>query len=59
MQPRRRVLSTSAAGVRLATTSLVAAQDRGDTGVKSGYAPVNGLQLYYVRDWRAAHSFAW
>jgi pimeloyl-ACP methyl ester carboxylesterase len=39
------MLSTSAAGVLLATTSLVAAQER--AGVKSGYAPVNGLKLYY------------
>jgi pimeloyl-ACP methyl ester carboxylesterase len=47
MQLRRRMLSTSAAGVLLATTSLVLAQDRGNAGVKSGYAPVNGLKLYY------------
>lgn len=45
MQPRRRMLSTSAAGVLLATTSLLMAQER--AGVKSGYAPVNGLKLYY------------
>lgn len=47
MQLRRRMLSTSAAGVLLATTSLVLAKDRGNAGVKSGYAPVNGLKLYY------------
>ena len=45
MQLRSRRLSTSAAGVLLATTSLVMAQER--TGVKSGYAPVNGVKLYY------------
>lgn len=45
MQLRRRMLSTSAAGVLLATTSLVAAQER--AGVKRRYAPVNGLKLYY------------
>jgi len=45
MQLRRRMLSTSAAGVLLATTCLVMAQER--AGVKSGYAPVNGLKLYY------------
>jgi len=45
MQLRSRRLSTSAAGVLLATTSLVMAQER--AGVKSGYAPVNGVKLYY------------
>jgi pimeloyl-ACP methyl ester carboxylesterase len=47
MQLRRRMLSTSAAGVLLATASLALAQDRGNASVKSEYAPVNGLKMYY------------
>jgi pimeloyl-ACP methyl ester carboxylesterase len=45
MQLRRRMLST--AGVLLATASLALAQEHPGGGVKSGYAPVNGLKLYY------------
>jgi len=47
MQLRRRMLSTWAAGVLLATASLALAQERAGGGVKSGYAPVDGLKLYY------------
>jgi pimeloyl-ACP methyl ester carboxylesterase len=47
MQLRRRMLSTSAAGVLLATASLALAQGSARGGVKSGYAPVDGLKLYY------------
>jgi pimeloyl-ACP methyl ester carboxylesterase len=47
MQLRRRMLSTSAAGVLLATASLALAQEHAPGGVKSGYAPVDGLKLYY------------
>jgi pimeloyl-ACP methyl ester carboxylesterase len=45
---RSRFLATStAAGLILAATSLAFAQTRTATAVKSGYAPVNGLNLYY------------
>lgn len=45
MQLRRKMLSTSAAGVMLAAASLAQAQEH--AGVKSGYAPVNGLKMDY------------
>jgi pimeloyl-ACP methyl ester carboxylesterase len=41
---RRRLSTTSAAGIILATSALALAQTPTD---KSGYAPVNGLNLYY------------
>jgi len=47
MQLRRRLVATSAAGMILATSSLAWAQERTSTNDKTGYAPVNGLKLYY------------
>ena len=44
MSIRRRLSATSAAGIILATSALALAQTPTD---KSGYAPVNGLNLYY------------
>jgi hypothetical protein len=43
---RRRLLAT-AAGTMLAASARVFAQTRTTIGVKTGYAPVNGLNLYY------------
>src|SRR3982074_1287812 len=45
---RSRFLATStAAGLILATSSFAFTQTRTSTAVKTGYAPVNGLKLYY------------
>ena len=44
---RRRLTATSAAVIILATYSLAFDQERTTTAVKTGYAPVNGLKLYY------------
>src|SRR5882762_398372 len=44
---RRRLTATSAAVIILATSSLAFDQERTTTAVKTGYAPVNGLKLYY------------
>ena len=44
---RRRILATSVAGIILATYPLAFAQTGTPMAVKSGYAPVNGLKLYY------------
>jgi len=43
----RNSLATFTAGIILATSSLAFAQKRTTPTVKSGYAPVNGLRLYY------------
>lgn len=42
----RRLITTTVAGIIL-TSPLVFAQKRTTTAVKTGYAPVNGLNLYY------------
>ena len=47
MTMRRRILATSVAGIILATYPLAFAQTGTPMAVKSGYAPVNGLKLYY------------
>jgi len=44
---RRRFTATSAATTILAAAVLAIAQTRAATAVKTGYAPVNGLNLYY------------
>ncbi len=44
---RRRLIGHSVAGIILATTSLAFSQERTSSAVKTGYAPVNGLKLYY------------
>jgi pimeloyl-ACP methyl ester carboxylesterase len=44
---RRRLFATSAAGTILAASVLAFGQTRTTTGFKTGYAPVNGLNLYY------------
>lgn len=47
MMPRRRFIATTAAGITLAASTLAIAQTRTTTVPKTGYAPVNGLRLYY------------
>src|SRR3984893_5077984 len=48
MTQRSRFLATStAAGLILATSAFVFAQISTPTAVRTGYAPVNGLRLYY------------
>ena len=48
MTQRSRFLATStAAGLILATSAFAFAQISTTTAVRTGYAPVNGLQLYY------------
>jgi pimeloyl-ACP methyl ester carboxylesterase len=46
MMFRRRLIAT-AAGIILAASSLALAQKPATTAVKTGYAPANGLNLYY------------
>src|ERR1700716_2442990 len=43
----RRTFIAAAAGTMLMASSLAFAQTRTTTAVKTGYAPVNGLNLYY------------
>ena len=45
--PRRKLTSTAVAGIILAASCLAFAQNGATTAVKTGYAPVNGLNLYY------------
>ncbi len=45
--PRRSFPVNSAAGIILAASALGWAQTRATTGAKTGYAAVNGLNLYY------------
>src|ERR1700738_3070747 len=47
MTPRRKFVATSTAGIILATSSLVFSQKSATRAIKTGYAPVNGLNLYY------------
>jgi len=44
---KRRFTVTSAAGAMLAASAMAVAQTRTVTPVKTGFAPVNGLNLYY------------
>jgi len=49
MMARRHFIARSTAGIVLAAHShlLAWAQERATAGPKTGYAPVNGLSLYY------------
>src|SRR5712691_3925799 len=47
MTLRRRCIATTTAGIILATFSLAFAQKSTTPAVKTGYAPINGLHLYY------------
>ena len=47
MMLRMDLIATSAAGIFLAASALAFAQARTTTALKTGYAPVNGLNLYY------------
>jgi pimeloyl-ACP methyl ester carboxylesterase len=44
---RRTLVATSAVGMILATSTLACAQTDTATALKTGYAPVNGLKMYY------------
>jgi len=45
--PRRSFIATSAAGIMVTASALASAQSSQATAVKTGYAPVNGLKMYY------------
>lgn len=47
MTTRRNPVATSAAGIVLATSTLAIARTPAAAAGKTGYAPVNGLNLYY------------
>src|SRR5882762_7488888 len=47
VMPRLALIATSSAGTFLAASALAFAQARTTTPLKTGYAPVNGLNLYY------------
>jgi pimeloyl-ACP methyl ester carboxylesterase len=47
MMLRRRFIATSAVGAVLMASPLAFAQTRTTTALKTGYAPVNGINLYY------------
>jgi len=47
MMLRRRLIATTAAGIILAASALACAQTHTTTAFKTGYALVNGLNLYY------------
>ena len=47
MIPRRRLITTSAAGIIMARSAFTFAQTSATKTPRSGYAPVNGLNLYY------------
>jgi len=47
IMPGRKRTSTAVAGMILAASCLTFAQNGTTTAVKTGYAPVNGLNLYY------------
>jgi len=47
MMPRRSFIATIAAGIILAASTLGFAQTGTTTALKTGYAQVNGLKLYY------------
>ena len=45
--PERKLTSTAVAGIILAASCFAFAQNAKTAAVKTGYAPVNGLNLYY------------
>jgi len=45
--PRRSFIATSAAGIMVTASALASAQSSQATAVKTGFAPVNGLKMYY------------
>ena len=45
--PKRRFIAIRAAGTILAATAVAMAQTHATPDVKTGYAPVNGLKMYY------------
>jgi hypothetical protein len=47
MKTKRKLASTSAAGIVMATSVLALAQSASTIAAKTGYAPVNGLNIYY------------
>jgi pimeloyl-ACP methyl ester carboxylesterase len=47
MMPRRSFIAISAAGGILSTSAFASAQTPTSTVFKTGYAPVNGLKMYY------------
>src|ERR1700676_4314604 len=47
MMLRRSLIASTVAGIILAAPALAFAETRTTTALKTGYAPVNGLQLYY------------
>ena len=47
MMPRRGFIAISAAGGILSASAFASAQTPTSTPVKTGYAPVNGLKMYY------------
>ena len=47
MMPRRSFIAISAAGSLLSASAFASAQTHTSTAVKTGYAPVNGLKMYY------------
>src|ERR1700740_3847183 len=47
MTQRGKFVATSTAGIILATSVLAFSQKSTTQAVKTGYAPVNGLNLYY------------
>jgi pimeloyl-ACP methyl ester carboxylesterase len=47
MMPRRSFIAISAAGSILSASAFASAQTPTSTAVKTGYAPVNGLKMYY------------
>ena len=44
---RRRLFAMSLAGIILGMSFLSSAQTNSEPAIKTGYAPVNGLRLYY------------
>ena len=47
MKLRRSLIAITAAGMILTAPAVALAQTRATTALKTGYAPVNGLNLYY------------
>src|SRR5258708_39563692 len=47
MMPRRSFIAISAAGSILSASAFASPQTPTSTAVKTGYAPVNGLKMYY------------
>src|SRR5437879_7140868 len=47
MRLRKSILATSTAGIILAASALAFAQKSTPDAARTGYAPVNGLKLYY------------